>query len=133
MGEEEKDDEINNVMAVIVFTCTSDCFGLSPSEQEREMPLGEDEQYHIGRSLPQYMHMQDRAYDAVLPHLKLEYGAEDLEHSTETSDLLEHIKWYQMEYDELQEFTHNEKEVYEELFSEQLSEANKKICELEKN
>jgi hypothetical protein len=58
------------------------------------------------------------ADDAVLPHLKWEYGAEDL---------LERITWYQLEYDELWEFAHNENKVYEEFSSDQLSEENKKF------
>jgi hypothetical protein len=49
-----------------------------------------------------------------------ECGAEDLEHSTKISDLLERIAWYQTEYDELREFTRNEKEVYEEFFNDQV-------------
>jgi hypothetical protein len=49
-----------------------------------------------------------------------EYGVEDLKHSTETSDLLDRITYYQMQYDELREFTHNEKEVYEEFFNTQV-------------
>lgn len=49
-----------------------------------------------------------------------ECGAEDLEHRTEKSDFLACISWYQAEYDELQEFTRNEKEAYEEFFSDQV-------------
>jgi hypothetical protein len=49
-----------------------------------------------------------------------EYGVEDLEHITETSDVLERITWYQAKYDELREFTRNENEVYEEFFSDQV-------------
>jgi hypothetical protein len=81
------------------------------------MHLGEDEQYHIDMTLPQNMHKQDKADNAVLPHLKWEYGAQDL---------LECITWYQTEYDDLREFTRNEEQVYEKFFSDQLSKANKK-------
>lgn len=49
-----------------------------------------------------------------------ECGAEDLEHSTKKSDFLKCISWYEAEYDELQEFTRNEKEVYEKFFSDQV-------------
>jgi hypothetical protein len=57
---------------------------------------------------------------AMLAVSALECGAEDLEHSAKISDLLERITWYEMEYDELREFTHNEKEVNEEFFSDQV-------------
>jgi hypothetical protein len=57
--------------------------------------------------------------DYVIYSLR-EHGGKDLEHSAETSDLLECITWYQTEYDELQEFTCKEKEVYEEFFSDQV-------------
>ncbi|XP_033606097.1 filamin-A-interacting protein 1-like [Cryptotermes secundus] len=118
MEEEENDAEANNVMAVITSTCTSDRFGLSTSELEHERT-------------PQNTHKKNRSDDAVLPHIKWECGAEDLEHSTKKSDFLKCISWYQAEYDELQEFTRNEKEAYEEFFSDQILEANKKIYELE--
>jgi len=50
-----------------------------------------------------------------------ESGIQDFEHGTETtSELLERILYYQMQYDELCEFTHNEKKIYEESFSIQV-------------
>jgi hypothetical protein len=49
-----------------------------------------------------------------------ECRVEDLEHASETSRLLEHIEHYQTEYDELCEFTRNEKKMYEEFFSIQV-------------
>jgi hypothetical protein len=40
---------------------------------------------------------------------------QDLERSTETtSELLDRISYYQTKYDELREFTYNEKKIYEE-------------------
>lgn len=49
-----------------------------------------------------------------------ERHAEGLEHASETSGLLECIVQYQTEYDELCEFTRNEKKLYEEFFSIQV-------------
>ena len=45
---------------------------------------------------------------------------EGLERAYETSALLERIAQYQTEYDELREFTRNEKKMYEEFFSNQV-------------
>jgi hypothetical protein len=49
-----------------------------------------------------------------------ECHGEGLEHASETSALLEHIMQCQTEYDELCEFTSNEKKMYEEFFSIQV-------------
>jgi hypothetical protein len=49
-----------------------------------------------------------------------ECHVEDLESASETSRLLERVAHYQMEYDELCEFTRNEKKIYEEFFSIQV-------------
>lgn len=49
-----------------------------------------------------------------------ECHVEGLEHVSETSALLERIAQYQTEYDELCEFTRNEKKIYEEFFSNQV-------------
>jgi hypothetical protein len=57
-------------------------------------------------------------YDYVIYCLR-ECGVEDLEH-TETSDLLEYIAQCQTEYEELLEFTRNEKEVSEEFLNAQV-------------
>jgi hypothetical protein len=49
-----------------------------------------------------------------------ECHVEGLECVSETSALLEHITQYQTEYDELCEFTRNEKKIYEEFFRNQV-------------
>jgi hypothetical protein len=49
-----------------------------------------------------------------------ECHGDGLEHASETSALLERIAQYQTEYDELCEFTRNEKKIYEEFFSKQV-------------
>jgi hypothetical protein len=49
-----------------------------------------------------------------------ECHVEGLERASETSSLLERITQYQIEYDELCEFTRNEKKIYEEFFSNQV-------------
>jgi len=49
-----------------------------------------------------------------------EHDGESLERASETSALRECITQYQTEYDELCEFTHNEKKIYEEFFSDQV-------------
>jgi len=49
-----------------------------------------------------------------------EHHVEGLERASETSALRECIAQYQTEYDELCEFTRNEKKIYEEFFSNQV-------------
>jgi hypothetical protein len=53
-----------------------------------------------------------------------ECHVEGLERASETSALLERITQCQTEYDELREFTRNEKKMYEEFFSIQVYVVN---------